>query len=567
MATTRASSARAAVDLAFEELYRGHRADVYRAALRELGNAHDAEDVTQAAFADAYRAVLRGTRPQSPRAWLLAISENVRRRRFRTAERRPREQLVDDADFPPAAELPYEQSRALAEALAGLPAEQRRVFVLREIVGLSYTEIADEAGSTVASIQMLLFRARRSLREQLDPPTVAIRRPVFLPPVPSWLAGLFSRVELASLTPRAAGALGAAVLAVAGASVAVPVPQAGARDAARTTAAARAAAAAEPAVAPAPAKPTPQSVKRTAARQAVARVAPTQRPARPTPPAATLPPASVPATGPVPTPSRPPPRADAERARGRGGQASRSSSRCRRSAAAGRAAAGRAATGLRAVAPGPAPRPGSVAAAGCARRRRRRDRRGGRRWGERSAGAGSCGTSSDAAAHALGRGAGARSHAERAHPERKSPSGPRSFLAVYGLAVLIERSMHPDWLSNAYLLADEPGGTAVFIDSGAPLEPLHAVVERERLNVTHLLTTHSHPDHVAGDAELVERYGVEIVKGPLETGGLTIEALETPGHASDHLAFVANETVAFTADILFKDAVGAGPTLSRSGPR
>ena len=302
MATTRASSARAAVDLAFEELYRGHRADVYRAALRELGNAHDAEDVTQAAFADAYRAVLRGTRPQSPRAWLLAISENVRRRRFRTAQRRPREQLVDDADFPPAAELPYEQSRALAEALAALPADQRRVFVLREIVGLSYTEIADEAGSTVASIQMLLFRARRSLREQLDPPTVAIHRPVFLPPVPSWLAGLFSRVELASLTPRAAGALGATVLAVAGASVAVPVPQAGARDAARTTAAARAAAAAEPAVAPAPAKPTPQSVKRTAARQAVARVAPTQRPARPTPPAATLPPASVPATGPVPTP-------------------------------------------------------------------------------------------------------------------------------------------------------------------------------------------------------------------------------------------------------------------------
>ena len=100
---------------------------------------------------------------------------------------------------------------------------------------------------------------------------------------------------------------------------------------------------------------------------------------------------------------------------------------------------------------------------------------------------------------------------------------------MYGLAVLIERSMHPDWLSNAYLLADEPGGTAVFIDSGAPLEPLHEVVERERLKVTHLLTTHSHPDHVAGDAELVERYGLEIVKGPLETGGLTIEALETPG--------------------------------------
>jgi glyoxylase-like metal-dependent hydrolase (beta-lactamase superfamily II) len=125
--------------------------------------------------------------------------------------------------------------------------------------------------------------------------------------------------------------------------------------------------------------------------------------------------------------------------------------------------------------------------------------------------------------------------------------------------VLIERSMHPQWLSNAYLLADEPGGTAVFVDSGAPLAPLHELVERERLTVTHLLTTHSHPDHVAGDDELVERYGLGIVKGPLETGGLSIQALETPGHADDHLAYVANETVAFTADILFRDAVGGGP--------
>lgn len=125
--------------------------------------------------------------------------------------------------------------------------------------------------------------------------------------------------------------------------------------------------------------------------------------------------------------------------------------------------------------------------------------------------------------------------------------------------MLIERSMHPQWLSNAYLVAAEPGGEAVFVDSGAPLEPLHAVVEREGLTPTHLLTTHSHPDHVAGDDELVERYGVEIVKGPLEVGGLRIAALETPGHADDHLAFVVNDIVAFTADILFKDAVGGGP--------
>ena len=118
--------------------------------------------------------------------------------------------------------------------------------------------------------------------------------------------------------------------------------------------------------------------------------------------------------------------------------------------------------------------------------------------------------------------------------------------------------MHPDWLSNAYLVGDEDGGTGVFVDSGAPLEPLQEAVDRHRLTVTHLLTTHADADHVAGDAELQERYGLEIVKGPLETGGLRFEALPTPGHKDDHLTFVVNGEAAFTGDVLFKDAVGGG---------
>jgi glyoxylase-like metal-dependent hydrolase (beta-lactamase superfamily II) len=118
--------------------------------------------------------------------------------------------------------------------------------------------------------------------------------------------------------------------------------------------------------------------------------------------------------------------------------------------------------------------------------------------------------------------------------------------------------MHPGWLSNAYLIADEAGGTAVFVDSGAPLEPLFTAVDRHGLTVTHLLTTHADADHIAGDAEIQERYGCPIVKGPLETGGLTIEALPTPGHKDDHLAFVFNGQLCCTGDVLFKDAVGGG---------
>ena len=128
----------------------------------------------------------------------------------------------------------------------------------------------------------------------------------------------------------------------------------------------------------------------------------------------------------------------------------------------------------------------------------------------------------------------------------------------YALCVHVVRSMDPGWLSNAYLVYDEPGGTAVFVDSGAPLEPLLEVVERERLTVTHLLTTHAHSDHVAGDDELVRRLGMPIAKGPVETGGLVVEALETPGHSPDMLAYVVNGEAVFSGDTLFKDSVGGG---------
>jgi hydroxyacylglutathione hydrolase len=118
--------------------------------------------------------------------------------------------------------------------------------------------------------------------------------------------------------------------------------------------------------------------------------------------------------------------------------------------------------------------------------------------------------------------------------------------------------MDPSWLSNAYLVADRAGGTAVFVDSGAPLEPLFEAVAREGVTVTHLLTTHADHDHVAGDGEILRRYGVPVVKGPLRTGELEIEALPTPGHKDDHLAFVVNGEACFSGDVLFRDAVGGG---------
>ena len=115
--------------------------------------------------------------------------------------------------------------------------------------------------------------------------------------------------------------------------------------------------------------------------------------------------------------------------------------------------------------------------------------------------------------------------------------------------------MHPVWLSNAFLVADEEGGTAVFVDSGAPMEPLLEAAERWRVQPEHVLRTHGDPDHVEHEAEL----RLTVVTRSLDAGGLHVEALPTPGHSEDHLAFVFNGELCFSGDVLFRDAVGGGP--------
>jgi glyoxylase-like metal-dependent hydrolase (beta-lactamase superfamily II) len=95
------------------------------------------------------------------------------------------------------------------------------------------------------------------------------------------------------------------------------------------------------------------------------------------------------------------------------------------------------------------------------------------------------------------------------------------------------------------------------------MEPLLEAARNWDVEPSHILRTHAHPDHVAHESEL----GLPVVTGPLEAGGLHVEALPTPGHAEDHLAFVVNGELCFTGDILFKDTVGGGrdvPAIRRS---
>jgi hydroxyacylglutathione hydrolase len=120
--------------------------------------------------------------------------------------------------------------------------------------------------------------------------------------------------------------------------------------------------------------------------------------------------------------------------------------------------------------------------------------------------------------------------------------------------------MHPDWLSNSFAIADREGGTALFVDSGADIEPLVAAVEAWGAPPAAILRTHSHPDHVVHEEELRARYGIDVIAeaGSWEWGGLRVRGIETPGHSDDMVAFVVSDEVVFTGDTLFKDAVGGG---------
>jgi hydroxyacylglutathione hydrolase len=140
--------------------------------------------------------------------------------------------------------------------------------------------------------------------------------------------------------------------------------------------------------------------------------------------------------------------------------------------------------------------------------------------------------------------------------------------------VIVEKSMHPEWLSNAYVVAAEAGGPAVIVDSGGPSEPLIEAIERHDLKPEQLLLTHHHHDHVAENQVYKERYGVEIRAHPLEAehlldvdraiepgevievGGLRIDGLHTPGHTAGMLALRVNDDELFTGDTLFKGSVG-----------
>jgi hydroxyacylglutathione hydrolase len=140
--------------------------------------------------------------------------------------------------------------------------------------------------------------------------------------------------------------------------------------------------------------------------------------------------------------------------------------------------------------------------------------------------------------------------------------------------MILERSMHPQFLSNTFLVAAQAGGEAFFVDAGGPMEPLFEKVAEYDLTPTHVLLTHHHFDHVSEVPQILERWPdaqvlihpaekdlVETATGTMDAGatvragGLDVQTLHIPGHTAGMLGLLVEGNV-FTGDTLFKNSVG-----------
>ncbi|TMM07936.1 MAG: sigma-70 family RNA polymerase sigma factor [Actinobacteria bacterium] len=255
------------------ELFEAHAPLVLGICRGMLRDPDEAEDAAQQTFLSAYANLLGGTKPREPAPWLATIARNECRSRVQRRMREPLPEVVPEAERSDPAFRAAQASdvESLRLALAGLPLQQRRAFLLREFTGLSYNELALALGVTQPAVESLLFRARRQLRGLLRAAgAAAISLPPNLrdlfasgsPEAPTTLAKLGSAPLLAKL---AAGTAGAAFV-TAGAVAVLPVrhPHAAAGSAPlRTPSAARSHRSGSPLVAQRAARPRPLATAAT----------------------------------------------------------------------------------------------------------------------------------------------------------------------------------------------------------------------------------------------------------------------------------------------------------------
>ena len=171
---------------AFEELVRRYEKRVYAVALRSSGSPEDAADITQEVFLRAWRSIESFRGDSGFSTWLFRITMNLCVDFARHKHAQPQTQPLvgeDDAERPirdtaPTPEEHLDNSelgRELAAALDEVSEEHRRIVLLRDVSGMSYTEIAEILEISEGTVKSRLSRARIALR------TILLRRGNLLP--------------------------------------------------------------------------------------------------------------------------------------------------------------------------------------------------------------------------------------------------------------------------------------------------------------------------------------------------------------------------------------------------
>jgi RNA polymerase sigma-70 factor, ECF subfamily len=148
-----------------EDIYTRHQPDVYRYARRMTGRPDVADDVCQDVFLRIVRALQNGSTVGHERGWVFAIVRSAVADHWR---RGPHRMATEEMAIEPAADAPQTLAYGLDEALARLADADRDAFLLKEIGGLTYLEIAAVCSCTVESVRSRLFRTRMQLRTALE---------------------------------------------------------------------------------------------------------------------------------------------------------------------------------------------------------------------------------------------------------------------------------------------------------------------------------------------------------------------------------------------------------------
>ena len=151
------------MDIKDEALLESHYRAVYGFVLRSCSDPTLVQDLAQEVFLRALGQKRVGRGGDGGRPWLLQIARNLLIDRWRESKRRPPEVPVIEANLVAAASG-TELRSGLRGALAGLPRSDREAFLMREVAGLSYFEIAEITGSSEAAVRSRIYRARRKLK-------------------------------------------------------------------------------------------------------------------------------------------------------------------------------------------------------------------------------------------------------------------------------------------------------------------------------------------------------------------------------------------------------------------